>query len=271
MATGPNGLYVAYVRPGDEAVVAQHYNGVAFDPQVEISPPGTERFAIYEDPAGLLHLAYGGPDGFHYRYATDAANTVFSTPQTLPEHAYREMRLVATAAGDGWLTYWDNDDGHDFVLPLAAGEPASPSPPGSGGGDAGGSSGAGPAPTAKPPRSGGTQTSVSRSLGHGLVGELSTPKGCVPGGQIFKAKVTVKRKGSQAHKAAYTVKQVTFFFGKKKIATDRRKPFEVAFATKGLGSGAALAISAKIEVNLHLGHRQSTVSRTLRTTVKTCG
>jgi hypothetical protein len=278
MVTGPNGLYVAYVRPGDEAVVAQHFNGITFEPQVAISPSGAERFAISEDSAGLLHLAYGGLDGFHYRYATDATNTVFSNPQSLPEHAYREMRIATTATGDGWLSYWDNDDGHDFVLPLAAGEPAPPSPPSGGGGGSagggtpgtgGGSPGGG---RSTPPRGGGsgTQRAVSAPLGNGLVGELSVPKGCVAGGQVFKAKVTVKRKGSQAHKAGYTVKKVIFFLAGKKIATDTRKPFETTIATKGLGKGVALAVAAKISVNLHVGHRHSTVSRTLKATVTTC-
>jgi hypothetical protein len=272
MVSGPSGLYVAYVRPGDGAVVAQHFNGIGFEGQVAISPPEVERFALSEDSAGLLHLAYGGPGGFHYRYATDAGNTTFSNPQTLPEHAYREMRLATTAAGDGWLSYWDNDNGHDFVLPLAAGEPAPPSPPGGGGGGGGAPGTGGGSTTPRPPRSGGSgsQTTVTGTLGHGLVGELSAPKECVPGGQVFKAKVAVKRKGSQSHKATYTVKKVVFFLGKKKIATDTHKPFETSFATKGLGKGAALAISAKISVNLHVGHRHSTVSRTLKTTVTTC-
>lgn len=264
MVTGPNGLYVVYVRPGDSAVVAQHFNGLAFESPVAISPPGAERFAVSEDSAGLLHLAYGGLDGFHYRYAKDAGNTTFSNPQTLPEHAYREMRIATTAAGDGWLTYWDNDNGHDFALPLAAGEPVPPSPPSSGGGGGGA-----PSPPASH-GSGGTQRTVSGSLGHGLVGELTTPKACVPGGQIFKAKVAVKRKGSQAHKASYTVKQVTFFLGGKKVTTDKRKPFETSFATKGLAKGAVLAVAAKISVNLHVGHRHSTISKTLKTTVTTC-
>lgn len=118
LVTGPNSLYVAYVRPGDEAVAAQHFNGVAFEPAVAISPAGVQGFAISKDSAGLLHLAYGGFDGFHYRYATDGSNTNFSNPQTLPEHAYREMRIAVTAAGDGWLSYSDDDHGHDLVLPL---------------------------------------------------------------------------------------------------------------------------------------------------------
>jgi hypothetical protein len=274
MATGPNGLYVAYVRPGDEAVVAQHFNGVGFDPQVQISPPGAERFAIYEDAHGLLRLAYGGLDGFHYRYATDASNTVFSNPQTLPEHAYREMRLITTEEGDGWITYSDND-GHDYALPIADGEPAPPSPPSTGGGGGGGT----PAPStgatapSRPSRGAapGAQATTTATLGHGLVGELSVPKACVPGGQVFKAKVAVKRKGSQAHKAAYTVKQVAFLLGGKKIATDKRKPFEASFATKGVRDGTALAVTAKISVALHLGHRHGTVSKTLKATVHTCG
>ena len=66
------------------------------------------------------------------------------------------------------------------------------------------------------------------------------------------------------------MKRVTFFLAGKKVATDRRKPFETSFATKGLGKGAALAVSAKISVIVHVGHRHSTVSKTLKTTVTTC-
>jgi hypothetical protein len=186
------------------------------------------------------------------------------------------MRIATTAAGDGWLSYWDNDNGHDFVLPLAAGEPALPGPPSGGAGGsagsgtpgAGGGSPGGGRPT--PPRAGGAHGAVTSPLGHGLVGELRAPTSCVPGGQIFKAKVAVKRKGSQAHKTGYTVKKVIFFLGKKMIATDTHKPFEAAVATTGLGNGTALAIAATISVNLHVGHRHSTVSKTLKTTVTTC-
>lgn len=189
------------------------------------------------------------------------------------------MRLAVTATGDGWLSYSDNDDGHDFVLPLAAGEPAPPSPPSSGGGGTGTGAGAPPSSPGvattrpKPPKGAGSgaEATVSGSLGHGLVGELSAPEACVPGGQSFRAKVAVKRKGSQSHKAAYTVRKVVFYLGKKQIATDRSKPFETSFATKGLGSGATLSIAAKITIDLHVGHRRSTVSKVLKTTARTCG
>jgi hypothetical protein len=96
------------------------------------------------------------------------------------------------------------------------------------------------------------------------------PKECVSGGQVFNAKVAVKRKGSQAHKASYSVKAVAFLLGTKKIATDRKKPFEVGFATKGVGAGKSLSVAARISVALHLKHKTSTVTKTLKTTVRTC-
>lgn len=251
MATGPKGLYVAYLRPSDGALLIQHFNGSGFDAPVAITPGGIIEFAISEDAGGLLHLAYRGSDGFHYKYSKDASNANFSNPQTFPEAATRDMRIATTADGNGWLSYWDNESHHDFALPLAPGEPSSVTPP---------------TPEGRLP-----MTTVSVSLGHGLVGTLTVPKGCVPGGQVFKAKVAVKRKGSKAHKLSYTVKKVVFLLGKKKISTDKRKPFEVSVPTKGLGAGKTLTVSARISVNLHLGHRHRTITKTLKASVKTCG
>lgn len=107
MATGPSGLYVAYVRPGDEAVVAQRWNGVAFDAGIAITPPGVERFAVDEDSSGRLHVAYGGPDGFHYRYSLSPSNDVFSKSADaartrLPRNAprrHRDRRRLALLLG----------------------------------------------------------------------------------------------------------------------------------------------------------------------------
>ena len=93
----------------------------------------------------------------------------------------------------------------------------------------------------------------------------------MPGGQVFKAKVAVKRKGSKAHKVSYTVKKVVFLLGKKKLSTDKRKPFEVSVPTKGVAAGKTLTVGARISVNIHLGHRHSIVTKTLKASVKTCG
>jgi hypothetical protein len=254
MATGPNGLYVAYLRPGDGALLLEHFNGAGFDPPVAVTAGGIIEFAISEDAGGLLHLAYRDSGGFHYRYSKDASNSNFSNPQSLPESATRGMRIATTADGNGWLSWWDNESHHDFALPLAPGEPAPPTPTDT--------TAKGKLPT--------TTTTKSVSLGHGLVGTLTVPKGCVPGGQVFKAKVAVKRKGSKAHKVSYTVKQVVFMLGKKKLAIDRRKPFEVSVPTTGLGAGKTLAVAARLSVNLHIGHRHSTLTKTLKASVKTC-
>jgi hypothetical protein len=96
------------------------------------------------------------------------------------------------------------------------------------------------------------------------------PKECVRSGQVFKAKVAVKRKGSQAHKASYRVKQVTFLLGGKKIATDKRKPFEATVPTKGAVAGSSLSVGARMSINLHVGHRHTTVSKTLKTAITIC-
>jgi hypothetical protein len=269
IASGPKGLYVVFNRSGDNAVVAERYNGVAFDPPVVLTPGGVTQFAVSEDPAGLLHVAYADETGAYYRYAKNADNTEFSNAQTLPPGDYTDMRIATTAAGDGWLSWREGESGVALVIPIAPGEPAPPSAPATGGGGAPAKpTPKGPAPAPAPAKK--PNVVIFGALGHGLVGSLTVPKQCVPGGDVFKAKVAVKRKGSQAHKTSYTVKAVTFLLGKKKIATDKTKPFEVGFATKGAGTGKALAVAARISVGLHLKHKTSTVTKTLKTTVRTC-
>jgi hypothetical protein len=267
MATGPSGLFVAYANTGG-VLVAQQFNGIGFNaPFALTSAGGVGEFAIAEDPAGVLHVAWRDESGAHYRYAKDASNTVFSNPQALPGSDYRDMRVAFSASGNGWLSWWDDDTEHDFVLALAPGEPGTPAPPTTGGGGA-----PAPAPSSGKPKSStaGPKIVIFGALGHGLVGSLTVPKQCVPGGDVFKAKVAVKRKGSKAHKASYTVKQVAFLLGTKKISTDRAKPFEVGFATKGVGADKALSVAARITVNLRAKHHLSTVTKTLKTTVRTC-
>jgi hypothetical protein len=265
MASGPKGLYLAHINPIDGALLLQRFNGLnGFEGPIEVTGPDVADFAISEDPGGLIHIAWtvSGDEFLHYRYARDASNGNFSNPQTLVPGAFRELRIATTAAGNGWVSWRDDGSGHGFVLPIAPGEPSAPPPP---------ASTSPPSPSA-PPKKGGKAPKivVFGALGHGLVGSLTTPEACVPGGQVFKAKVAVKRKGSKAHNVKYTVKSVKFLLGKKLVSTDHKKPFEVAFATKGLGAGTALAVSAKLSVNLHVGHRHSTVTKTLKTTVRTC-
>jgi hypothetical protein len=265
LAGGPSGLYIAYDRPSDEAVMLQKFTGSGWSSPIALTAPGVVNgwFGLSEDPAGILHFSWEEGEDLLYRYGRDASNTSFTNPQTLAGGGdFAEQRLETNAAGNGWISWEDFNDEHAEAMPIAPGEPPAstpvpkPTPPAA----------AGPAtPTYKGPTK-----NTEKSIGHGLGASLSTPKGCVPGGSLFKAKVAVKRTGSKAHKASYTVAKVKFYLGKKLIGTDTKKPFEVSFATAGLGVGKTLEVSAKISVNLHLGHRHSTVSKTLKADVSTC-
>jgi hypothetical protein len=267
LAGGPGGLFVAY-DTSNGPMMLQRFNGVGWDAPVALTetdgPNGW--FALSEDSAGVLHFAWQDANGaLRYRYARDASNTSFTNPQTLAVgDGFRDLELGVEASGNGWVT-WQDFNATPYVneaLPVAPGEPPlpvinpapSPSPA--------------PAPP-KPSEYKGPSKTTAKSLGKGLEGSLSTPKQCVRGGSYFNAKVAVKRKGSHAHKVSYSVPQVKFFLGGKLIATDKKKPFEAKLTTPAT-AGTTLPVAAKISVLLHKGHRHSTVSKTLKATVKTC-
>ena len=126
------------------------------------------------------------------------------------------------------------------------------------------------------PHTPGTYTGPTHTTTGGIPGEsgvsgtLSTPKNCVPGNTLFKAKVGVKVKGTRAHKKSYSVTRVKFYLRGKLILDDKRKPFVVNYTTVGVPPGTALAVKAKIFVTIKKGKKKRQASRTLKTTVRTC-
>jgi hypothetical protein len=276
MASGPGGLYVAYQEPSDGAVVVQHMGAnFTFEAPYAITEPETAQYAIAEDEAGRLHVVYTlqGPETYlHYSYAKNISNSSFTYPQILGETEYRDLKLVAHVGGGGWVAWHDNDGDGSYVMQLDPGEGAGPPKPPSAGGGGGGSTGGGSGTTKKsPPKTvtGPTATTKS-SLGHGLVGELSVPKQCLPENAVFGARLRVKRKGSAAHKASYSVKKVKFTLGGSALKTDLTKPFEARFLTTGLKRDSALTVAAKVSVALHQGHRSTSVTKSLTAKVRTC-
>ncbi len=263
LAGGPSGLYAAYDAPGNGPVMLVKFTGSGWTPPIAItdSSPVAGWFALSQDEAGVLHLAWADPDGtLRYRYARDASNTSFTNPQTLTTGpGFREPHLAVDAAGNGWVT-WQEFNGanppHVLAMPVAPGEPPSPTPP--------------PAPTPPSPHYTGPTKATGASVGKGLQAVLTTPKACVAGGQTFQAAVGVKRKGSRAHKASYSVPKVSFFLDDKLLLTDKKKPFRATYATTGVAAGTSLLVTAKISVLLKKGHRHSTVQKTLKARVATC-
>jgi hypothetical protein len=263
LAGGPSGLYAAYDRPSDHAVVVQKFNSPTWTAPVVLGTNDAHSgwFALSQDSAGVLHFSWEEGGNLLYRYGRDASNSSFTNPQTLAGGGdFDEQRIGVNAAGYGWISWNDFENEHAMALPLAPGEPGppAPSPP----------SGAGPA---TPQTYNGPTKTLEKSLGHGLKATLTTPRGCIVGGQQFKAKLAVKRKGSQAHKASYTVSKVKFLLGKKLVATDKRKPFEALFATAGVAAGTKLTIAAKVSVTLHKGKRRVSIGKTLEALIRTCG
>jgi|GEM_PF-6546612 len=275
MASGPHGLFLAYSRPSDGTVVMQQYDGFeGFEGAVAITPPEVADFAIAEDPEGLVHVAYTleGPETtLHYRYAKDGLNQSFTNPQVLAEADYRDLRLVANAGGGGWVSWLDDASSSNWIQQMEPGEPPLPTVPGGSSGGSGSPAGPGGGGSKQqPPKAGGGTATKSASLGHGLVGQLAVPKACVAPGANFKAKLRVKRKGSRAHKVAYTVKRVKFLVAGTTTLVDTKKPFEASFST-GSKAGKTLPVTARVTVNLHLGHRVGKVTKSLTAKVRTCG
>lgn len=265
LASGPSGLYIAYDRLGDRAVVLRKFIAPASwtDPIVlGTSDPHSSWFALSEDDAGVLHFSWEQDGNLLYRYGRDAGNAAFTTPQTLAGGGdFDEQRIGVNAAGNGWISWKNFASEHAMALPLAPGEPGpAPAP-----------IGASPSSPSIPQSYAGPTKTGEVALGHGLKAALTTPKGCVVGGQRFTAKLAVKRKGSQAHKASYSVAKVKFLLDRKLVSTDKRKPFEVSFATAGVPVGATLTVAAKVTVKLRQGERRATVNKTLKAPVKTCG
>lgn len=265
LASGPSGLYIAYDRLGDRAVVLRKFVAPASwtDPVVlGTSDPHSSWFALSENSAGVLHFSWEQGGNLLYRYGRDASNTAFTNPQTLAGGGdFDEQRIGVNAAGYGWISWKNFANEHAMALPLAPGEPGPlPPPPAPSGGG-----------SSTPQSYKGPQSTLERDIGHGLKAALSTPKNCVVGGQRFSAKLAVKRKGSQAHKTSYSVAKVKFLLGRTLVATDRAKPFVVTIPTTGVKAGTTLTVAAKVSVKLHRGNRHSTVSKTLKAPVRTCG
>jgi hypothetical protein len=265
LAGGPAGLYAAYDAPGSGTVMLVKFTGTGWTSPIPISDSGASVgwFGLSQDEAGVLHLAWDQGGALRYRYARDASNNSFTNPQLLTTGpGFREPHLAVDAAGNGWVT-WQEFNGanppHVFAMPVAPGEP--PSPPGP------------PTPTPPAPPTGpytGPTKGTDASLGKGLQAVLTTPKACVAGGQTFQAAVGVKRKGSHAHKASYSVPKVSFFLDGKLLLVDKKKPFRATYATSGVAAGSSLLVTAKISVLLKKGHRHSTVQKTLKARVATC-
>ena len=131
LLSGASGFYFAYVTPDGQDIAIRALSGGTWGAPVVITPPGggvSGRFAVTEDPSGIVHVAYTESDGdLMYRYARSTANTEFTNPQTLVPYpndasSFLDLELAVNASGNGYVSYYDTDRAR--VMPVAPGEPA---------------------------------------------------------------------------------------------------------------------------------------------------
>jgi hypothetical protein len=202
LVSGPSGLYVAYSRgaTSKQSYVLRKFTGAGWGPALRISEVGSPVFAdLVEDTSGRLHFAWqDGSNRLHYRYTRTAANTKWTSPQTLPNTGnFAFLKLGVNTAGHGWVA-WDGIPGVHAV-PVAPGEP----------------------PYTKPNKQ------TAKPFGSNKV-VLSSPRNCVGSGQAFVARVSGTAK----------IHQVVFFVDGTQRAVRKAKPFKATLGTKGLTTGA---------------------------------
>ena len=261
LLSGPSGFYYAYVTPDGQDIAIRALTGGTWGPPVVITPPGggvSGRFAVTEDPSGIVHVAYTESDGdLMYRYARSTANTEFTNPQTLVPYpndasSFSDLELEVNASGNGYVSYFDSDRGR--VMPVAPGEPATP-PGAGGGGGGGGGEYSGPTADTTTPAGGGSELA------------LTGPKECVASGASFKVSVSIKaKKGKPKPK----IKKAVFSAAGVAVATVKKKPFEATISTAGV-IAKTLEVSAKVTIKTKKpGHKAKKKKKTLKQTIQIC-
>ena len=108
LVSGPGGVFLGYAvdsAPGFADFVVRRFTGAGWGAPTVVASAAS-RPDLHEDPAGRLHALWADLSGLHYRYTTDAANSVWSAPQTVASgESFAFARLAVNAAGNGWAVW----------------------------------------------------------------------------------------------------------------------------------------------------------------------
>jgi hypothetical protein len=241
LVSGPGGLFLGYAvdsTPGSADFVVRRFTGAGWGPPTVVAPTATKP-DLHEDPAGRLHALWVDQSGLHYRYTTDAANTVWSAPQTVAtgEPTFGFPRLAVNAAGNGWAV-WSSDSGVRAV-PLSKGAPPLYSGP----------------------------TRPVKTSGFGATYTLGVPRNCLSAGQRFRVTLTWKRQKRKGN-LFVKVRRSDFYLGARVVKVDTRVPFVHTYSvtvTQRPGSTIALRARAFIKVK-----RGKSPKKSVRATVRVC-
>ena len=111
LVSGPGGVYLGYAvpsaTPGFADFVMRRAGGAGWGPPTVVAAKASKP-DLHEDPSGRLHALWTDTAGLHYRYTTNAANTVWSAPQTIATGvSFGFPRLAVNADGKGWAVWGD--------------------------------------------------------------------------------------------------------------------------------------------------------------------
>ena len=243
LVSGPGGAFVGYEvdssTPGQADFVVRRFTGAGWGAPAVVAADASKP-DLHEDPSGRLHALWVDASGLRYRYTTDAANNVWSDPQTVVtgEPTFGFPRLAVNADGNGWAVWAGSPDVRAVPLTRAT------------------------APTVY---SGPTRPVTT--TGYGATYILGVPKNCLRPGQRFRVTLTWKRQKRKGN-LFVKVRRSDFYLGRRVVKVDSKAPFVHTYAvtvTQAPGSTITLRARAFIKVK-----RGKSPKKSIRAKVRVC-
>ncbi len=240
LVSGPGGVYLGYAvpsaTPGFADFVMRRAGGAGWGPPTVVAAKASKP-DLHEDPSGRLHALWTDTAGLHYRYTTNAANTVWSAPQTIATGvSFGFPRLAVNADGKGWAVWGDGTNVQAVPLSKVVST-----------------------------YSGATRPTTSS--GFGGTYNLRVPKGCVSPGQRFRVTLTWKRQKRKGN-LFVKVRRSDFYLGSRVLRRDTKAPYVHTYTvavTQAPGSNITLRARAFIKVR-----RGTSPKKSIRATVRVC-
>jgi hypothetical protein len=240
LVSGPGGVFLGYAvdsSPGFADFVVRGFTGGGWGPPTVVAA-NASRPDLHEDPSGRLHALWSDTSGLHYRYTTDAGNTVWSAPQTVATgDNFAFARLAVNGDGNGWAVWAGN--GGVRAVPLSRSATSLYSGP----------------------------TRGVKDSGFGATYTLGVPRNCVSAGQRFRVTLTWKRQKRKGN-LFVKVRRSDFYLGSRVVKVDTRVPFVHTYrvtVTQRPGSTITLRARAFIKVK-----RGKSPKKSVRAKVRVC-
>ncbi|CAA9528651.1 MAG: hypothetical protein AVDCRST_MAG85-3471 [uncultured Solirubrobacteraceae bacterium] len=212
-------------------------------------------------------------DRMRFGVSTDNGSTFGVSTIVLEDSVMASMDLALGGDGKGFAIFEGSGDtgtGAKSMIKVASTDTvAEPTPPGTGGGGTTAPPTT-PVVTPKPGTTSTTPLAVGRTVSARVPGatlSLGLPRGCIPAGRPFVARLTFKkqrRKGSVFVKVTRT----DFYVGTKRLKIDRRSPFTQILRIPNPRAGRSYSFRARAFIKVRRGKAPK---KSIRATLKVCG